>query len=61
MRELRPYMWHGVDCAYDTLGLAVSNLGRVSIMGGGDRHSRTMDGASTADKIPSSELARLHR
>lgn len=30
MRELRPYMWHGVDCAYDTLGLAVSNLGRVS-------------------------------
>lgn len=21
MRELRPYMWHGVDCAYDTLGL----------------------------------------
>lgn len=59
MRELRPYMWHGVDCAYDTLGLPVSNLGRVSW--GGDRHSRTMDGASTADKIPSSELARLHR
>lgn len=31
MRELRPYMWHGegrhgVKCAYDTLGLAESNL-----------------------------------
>lgn len=48
---------------YDTLGLPVSNLGRVSWGGPPGPALEApwmMDGASTSDQIPSSELARLH-